>query len=338
MADAELLGQMLREARQRMNLSLAQAEKQTRIRAKYLEALEQGSYLVLPSIVHTRGFLRTYARFVGLDGDLVVSRFDEIVHGARKRGRRAADPVALPGDEPLPPIKRAKRLTQTQETSAVKPARRAGTETTTAAPVIGKTAQDEQRKVRFSARSAALIGFLALLLIASVFVLTNFGDSLVRLLTGAENPPGGALVPFNAPSNTPAASLTPTATPTLALPSPLPTVGGVNSAPATTPTSASTAGSAEGGLTVEFRIEARTWIQISADGSPSYVGAPGPGTVLRYSGQRIFVRASNAVGVRVVVNGVEQGILGARGEIAERTYTPTGILLPTETAPPTPVP
>lgn len=332
MADAELLGNMLREARQQMNLSLAQAEKQTRIRARYLEALEQGSYLMLPSIVHTRGFLRTYARFLGLDGDLIVARFDEIVQGARKRGRRAIDTVALPDDELPPPIKRAKRLAQTQEAPTARPPRRAaGEPTSPSTPIIGKAAQDEQKKTRFSARTAALIGFLALLLVGLVFVVTNFGGPLAQLLTGVVDPQSGGLAPFNAPTATAEASLTPTRTPTLAVPSPLPTLSGATPAQSATP-----AVSAEGGVSVEFRIEARTWIQINTDGSSSYVGAPGPGTVLRYTGQRIFVRVSNAVGVRVVVNGVDQGILGARGEIAERTYTPTGILLPTETAAPTP--
>src|SRR5512138_2569374 len=87
-SDSEALGNELREARQQRDLTLDQAEKQTRIRAKYLEALEQGNYTVLPTPVQTRGFLRNYARFLGLDGDLMVAQYDAALQGGRRRGRR----------------------------------------------------------------------------------------------------------------------------------------------------------------------------------------------------------------------------------------------------------
>src|SRR5581483_7878935 len=107
MSDAEALGSELREARQGRDLTLDQVEQQIRIRAKFLEALEQGNYAALPSPVQARGFLRNYARFLGLDGDLMVSRYDAALQGGRRRGRRVE-----PGEAPLTPTS-APRRTQT---------------------------------------------------------------------------------------------------------------------------------------------------------------------------------------------------------------------------------
>ena len=63
------LGRFLSEARTENKLSLADVEAQTRIRQKYLEALETGDYARLPRGATSRGFLRIYARFLGLDVD-----------------------------------------------------------------------------------------------------------------------------------------------------------------------------------------------------------------------------------------------------------------------------
>jgi cytoskeletal protein RodZ len=61
------LGETLRQARLNRGASLADAERETRIRRKYLEALEAEDYGALPATVYTRGFIRTYARYLGLD-------------------------------------------------------------------------------------------------------------------------------------------------------------------------------------------------------------------------------------------------------------------------------
>src|SRR5438128_4292489 len=86
-SDAEALGQELRAAREARDLTLDQAEQQTRIRVKHLDSLERGQHAALPSIVQARGFLRNYARFLGLDADEMVARFDDAQGGRRRRSR-----------------------------------------------------------------------------------------------------------------------------------------------------------------------------------------------------------------------------------------------------------
>lgn len=71
------LGQWLRETRENKKLSLEQVEEATRIRCKFLQALEAGDYAALPTPVHVRGFLRNYAQYLGLDVDEVLARYED---------------------------------------------------------------------------------------------------------------------------------------------------------------------------------------------------------------------------------------------------------------------
>jgi hypothetical protein len=84
------LGSSLREARHRRKIDIAQAEQATKIRGKYLRALEDEQFAVLPAETYIRGFLRTYAEYLGLDGQLYVDEYDSrYVAAAVARPRRS---------------------------------------------------------------------------------------------------------------------------------------------------------------------------------------------------------------------------------------------------------
>lgn len=70
------IGNSLREARERQGLELAQLEADTKVRAKYLRALEEERFDVLPAESYARGFLDVYATRLGLDSQLYVDEFD----------------------------------------------------------------------------------------------------------------------------------------------------------------------------------------------------------------------------------------------------------------------
>jgi cytoskeletal protein RodZ len=70
------LGNNLREARQRRRIDLVIAEQDTKIRSKYLAALETEDFDLLPGPVFTRGFLRTYSRYLGLDPQLFIDEYN----------------------------------------------------------------------------------------------------------------------------------------------------------------------------------------------------------------------------------------------------------------------
>ena len=76
------IGNSLREARLRQGIEFVRAENETKIRSKYLQALEGERFEVLPGETYVKGFLRTYAEYLGLDGQLYVDEFNSrFAHG-----------------------------------------------------------------------------------------------------------------------------------------------------------------------------------------------------------------------------------------------------------------
>src|SRR5260370_30787221 len=69
------IGAMLREARMRERIDISEIEAQTKIRAKYLRALENEEWDLLPGSTYVKTFLRTYAEALGLDGRLLVEEY-----------------------------------------------------------------------------------------------------------------------------------------------------------------------------------------------------------------------------------------------------------------------
>lgn len=70
------IGNSLQEARRRRGVSLTDAEAATKIRCRYLEALEHERFELMPVGPYARSFLREYAEFLGLDGDILATEYD----------------------------------------------------------------------------------------------------------------------------------------------------------------------------------------------------------------------------------------------------------------------
>ena len=70
------IGGSLREARLKRGLTPADVQKAIRIRDRYLQALEEERWEVLPGDAYVKGFLRTYADYLGLDGNLYVDEYN----------------------------------------------------------------------------------------------------------------------------------------------------------------------------------------------------------------------------------------------------------------------
>jgi Helix-turn-helix domain/RodZ C-terminal domain len=70
------IGNSLREARLRKELDFPELEQGTKIRAKHLRALEDEAFETLPGPTYIKGFLRTYAEYLGLDGQLYVDEYN----------------------------------------------------------------------------------------------------------------------------------------------------------------------------------------------------------------------------------------------------------------------
>jgi cytoskeleton protein RodZ len=101
------IGATLREERMRARIDISEIEAQTKIRAKYLRALENEEWDLLPGPTFVKSFLRTYAQALGLDGKQLVEEFRlsherpsesdlqpivSTARGARQRNQRSAPP------------------------------------------------------------------------------------------------------------------------------------------------------------------------------------------------------------------------------------------------------
>jgi hypothetical protein len=86
------IGSSLREARLRNGYEISDAEAATKIRTKYLKALEDERFELLPAPTYIKGFLHSYAEFLGLDGQLYVdeynSRYSAVEEDVAIRPRR----------------------------------------------------------------------------------------------------------------------------------------------------------------------------------------------------------------------------------------------------------
>src|ERR1700738_977190 len=69
------IGSTLREARMRARIDITEVEARTKIRAKYLRALENEEWDLLPGPIYVKSFLRTYGDYLGLDSRLLVDEF-----------------------------------------------------------------------------------------------------------------------------------------------------------------------------------------------------------------------------------------------------------------------
>jgi cytoskeletal protein RodZ len=89
------LGEVLRTARESKGVDVARVERDTKIRTRYLSALERGDYRDLPGAVYTKGFLRNYGLYLGLDPEYLIDLY-RLETGAISPERvRTAPPRAL---------------------------------------------------------------------------------------------------------------------------------------------------------------------------------------------------------------------------------------------------
>ncbi len=86
------LGEVLRSAREAKGVDLPRVERDTKIRSRYLSALESGSYRDLPGSVYTKGFLRNYGLYLGLDPEYLIDLYRLESSAAPLDGRSSALP------------------------------------------------------------------------------------------------------------------------------------------------------------------------------------------------------------------------------------------------------
>jgi cytoskeletal protein RodZ len=103
------LGQLLRKARLEKGISLEDLQEVTKIRKRYLEAIEEGNFKVLPGTFYIRAFIKSYAEAVGLDPNEVLRLYRNVIPAAEPEQK--AEPVRRKRSDSKNSEKWSKRLT-----------------------------------------------------------------------------------------------------------------------------------------------------------------------------------------------------------------------------------
>ncbi len=254
MSQLDQLGDLLRQSREQLGLSLDEVEASTHIRRAYLEALEAENFDALPNRVATRGFLRNYASALKLDATYVLELYEQgRTHGVVGRPAFIEDRVQLKSIPMTPPS-------------------------------------------RFS--PDLLIGFLLITALLGAILYFVYEQYLLPLeLTSATS--------FS-PATSEAAILLPTPTPP---PTDTPT-------PTITPTPLFYTG-----VTVELVITNESWVQVLVDETKAFEGVLQAGERRHWTGDhQVAVRAGNAGGVEVIVNGESKGLMGEPGQVIDQVW------------------
>ena len=319
------LGRLLLEARNAKELSLADVEKTTRIRQKYLEALENGQFSSLPRGATARGFLRTYASFLGLD----VAEVSQLY--ARESGDSGEDvSIAEPGKPRLVDYR-----------------------------PIEVELINEERSWGWLRWLVALVIVAALAGAGWWYLSRNPGRNLLTSLgspspavlaqRGATASPTTTATPWivtaTAPADASGAQLRPTPTSDL-LPLPTPTLPPTPT-PSPRPTGILTP-EAVTRIALAMRIGQRAWVHVAVDGSTTLEEILETGQTRSWeANSSVYVRTGNAGGVNLTLNNQDLGVMGDVGQVAERVWvvtqgtvteatpgTPTSMPPPTGTATP----
>ena len=311
-------GQILRQAREAKELTLEDVESKTRIRQRYLSALESGDWDDLPSPVAARGFLRTYATFLGLDADELLSQVQD------ENGSELMAPTAS-----APSDYRPINLDIYSQAPGRSPWR----------------------------KRALGLALILIPLVIIGYALYRYGLPALQQLIDKNAPATATVIlpPEGTVANTPMIVATATPLPTIATQTPAATVVPADTqtpTPQPTPTATSTATPAPAN-SIQLQVQATqtAWIRVVVDGEVQVESLQDPGYEQTFVATRqLEFLTGNAGGVHLTLNGQPVNDLGEVGEIAifiwniqddkivEVTPTPTPKPEPTATASPTATP
>lgn len=284
------LGRLLREAREAKKLSLADVESVTRIRQKYLEALENGEFASLPQGAVARGLLRIYAAYLGLDSATALALY-------KKESGDTGDDVEIA--EPGKP-----RLVDYRPLEV---------ELSDSAP-------------RFTWWPWAVAVLLVAAAAAIIWWWLNAGAIQNPLAAFRPTPSPTATATATPPPTVRQVTATPRPTDTPPLPTPtsdllpLPTPT-VPPSPTPTPRPTLEPEVAPARIALELRATQRTWLRVIADGITVEEGLLEAGATRAWeANESIIVRTGNAGGVTLILNGEDLGVMGNIGQVVERTW------------------
>lgn len=326
-------GENLRREREMRGISLEEISASTKISVRFLEALESNDFSILPGGIFTRGFIRSYARYLGLDGDHVIAEYQllvqprsemEITRAAlgrigtsRPSKRSPAAPllvalVLLVGGYAL--FRYAHRSPEPAGFPASAPVA-----TTTAAPATASGAPGASSPAETANQNAAsLPDSTAGSPPGGANPAAQAGSTAV---TGAESNPAAAAPSGQNPANTNALAAGP---PAGTRPEPGATgTAGTTGAPASALASPPTYPVlGQGNLILQLAATEPTWIDVEADGKTELQKTLKPEEVRTVRAREYFeITTGNAAGLVLTLDGETLKPLGKRGEVKKVRLT-----------------
>ncbi len=285
------IGRILEQTRRDRGLSLDEVEQATKIRKRYLTGLEREDYAMLPDAVYARGFLKTYANYLGLDGEALSRQLRSRRKPRRERGINY-DPPGSDFEQPL-----------------INPGGVAGTE-----------------KRRFST-SAIVTLLVALLALAAVIGTLYFVGRGVQLTRAQENTPPAATADKapdgsrQEPQNTADDEGAPE--PELVNRTEDDAGEGTDAAAQAEGPAAAEQSAPADTLLVSVTVQDRpAWLLVRSDGVLAYEETASPGFTQTFEADRqLSITSGDAGAVTVEVNGQEAGVLGSAGDVVTRSFT-----------------
>ena len=289
------LGTILRETREARGQTVDEVAQVTRIRPRYLDALEEGRYDVLPTPVHVRGFLRNYAIHLGLEPDPLIARYNA--------SRRAIQDIPLE-QQVRPDLGRTPTMPPETLDAEVQDE-----------PVFYRPlGASLQTPAWFS--SDILIGaFVVVVLLAFVaWAGARFVVPAISEARASETPLDEGTGTGTPQATSPAAAVVTQSTQTVAAVTIQPTIPPIVTSV---------------GLELTI-VERGTWLKVEVDGQVVQEGMTNEGDIFVWDGAELVkVLTGNGAGVDVTLNGQNLGRLGARGEVVEKIWGLAGEIEPT---------
>jgi cytoskeletal protein RodZ len=298
--DLSTVGELLREARTERGFSLADAERETKIRQKYLSALEEDDVASLPGPLYVRGFLRKYALFLGIDPDELLQLYDAQSTPSRTRIRAAR------GEPPPKPKGKDPNAINIQPLSSEK----------------------LDTRVRYGVSYIALSLLAIPLIIIFYFIYSAYSGP-------NNNPPTFPTQTPRVPTVTalPTEILSQVGTPVIPTVAVTPTIE-ITGTQVITETAIAGTPPPAAGVALKITTLNDAWVRVTVDGEVDYEGTLAKGTEREWTGEEsIRVRSGRSSSVGIIVNGEDKGRLrdpksedqqGEDNEIVEKEWNAAG--------------
>jgi cytoskeleton protein RodZ len=277
------IGRLLEQKRKERDLSLEEVEQATKIRKRYLRGLEREDYAILPDAVYARGFLKTYANYLGLDGHALSQQLKNSTKTHREPSIDYSPTPEAELEEPL-----------------ISPGGLRGV---------------QKRAISTSAVVTLIVAVLALTAVIGTLYVVGRGVQV----SNEDNPPS-ANTPPNQEQQQNVAGREKAPEDGSAKEGAVGSRGtaGDDEKPADTKQSAP-----PDKLRVLVNVRERpSWILIRTDGNRAYKQVAQPGFSETFEAKnRVFIKSGDAGAVSVEINGQDEGALGGAGEIVARRYT-----------------